>query len=356
MAFVYQGSLKNGGSPANGSYDFKFHLYDASVGGSLLGTETKNGVVLLDGYFDVELDFGSSPFHGDARWLEIEVKPTVEITYTPLNPRQEMNPTPYALYAPIGGGWVDDGDVVRLETSTDKVGIGTTEPADKLHLQNGHFRLQGISGPPVGYWDIYHNASATGDYGLVFKRSGVEHLTLDKARSNNTVFHVGNFGIGTTDPASPLHVKSGYATLRLQDDDDPASYTLFDDSGPGIFTIEKFTSSGTSLFDMDADPLDGISDSAIRFFRHTNTTGIKRILLARGDGTNATDAQIGVDGTDSYFQIYGGNVGIGTTTPTAKLEVEGGAIKATGGLIIETRTSDPVSPVTGQIWLRTDIP
>ncbi|MHB9019532.1 MAG: hypothetical protein ACYC3G_01490 [Minisyncoccota bacterium] len=50
-----------------------------------------------------------------------------------------------------------------------------------------------------------------------------------------------------------------------------------------------------------------------------------------------------------------GNVGIGTTDPSQKLEVSGGAIKATGGLIIETRTSDPASPVAGQIWLRTDL-
>ena len=31
-------------------------------------------------------------------------------------------------------------------------------------------------------------------------------------------------------------------------------------------------------------------------------------------------------------------------------------LKAAGGLIIETRTSDPASPVAGQIWLRTDLP
>jgi len=50
-----------------------------------------------------------------------------------------------------------------------------------------------------------------------------------------------------------------------------------------------------------------------------------------------------------------GNVGIGTTSPSKKLEVVGGPIKATGGLIIETRTSDPASPETGRMWLRTDI-
>ena len=50
-----------------------------------------------------------------------------------------------------------------------------------------------------------------------------------------------------------------------------------------------------------------------------------------------------------------GNVGIGTTNPgTNKLEVVGGPIKATGGLIIETRTTNPGSPSTGQMWLCTD--
>jgi len=56
-----------------------------------------------------------------------------------------------------------------------------------------------------------------------------------------------------------------------------------------------------------------------------------------------------------FVNASSGKVGIGTMEPGAKLEVVGGKIKATDGLIIETRTSDPTSPVTGQIWLRTDI-
>lgn len=49
----------------------------------------------------------------------------------------------------------------------------------------------------------------------------------------------------------------------------------------------------------------------------------------------------------------GGNLGVGTASPTKKLEVVGGPIKATGGLIIETVSADPASPETGRMWLVT---
>ncbi len=38
-----------------------------------------------------------------------------------------------------------------------------------------------------------------------------------------------------------------------------------------------------------------------------------------------------------------------------RAEAVTGAVSATGGLVIETRTSDPASPATGQLWLRTDL-
>jgi hypothetical protein len=49
----------------------------------------------------------------------------------------------------------------------------------------------------------------------------------------------------------------------------------------------------------------------------------------------------------------GGNLGVGTASPSKKLEVVGGPIKATGGLIIETVSADPASPETGRMWLVT---
>ncbi len=41
-----------------------------------------------------------------------------------------------------GGGWVDDGIVVRLETATDSVGIGTSTPSARLHVV-GNMRADG---------------------------------------------------------------------------------------------------------------------------------------------------------------------------------------------------------------------
>ena len=47
-AFSYQGRLQDGGTPANGSYDFQFQLFDASSGGNQVGsTQLRNGVAVL---------------------------------------------------------------------------------------------------------------------------------------------------------------------------------------------------------------------------------------------------------------------------------------------------------------------
>jgi hypothetical protein len=100
-SFTYQGRLNDGGSPANGSYDFEFKLYSAASSGSQVGsTVTRDDRAVTDGLFTVELDFGSGVFTGDARWLEIGVRAgTSTGAYTTLTPRQALTATPYALYA-----------------------------------------------------------------------------------------------------------------------------------------------------------------------------------------------------------------------------------------------------------------
>ena len=100
--FTYQGRLTDGGSPANGIYDFEFKLYDAASSGTQVGsTIIQDDVAVTDGLFTVELNFGSGIFTGDARWLEIGVRPGASAgAYTTLTPRQMLTPTPYALALP----------------------------------------------------------------------------------------------------------------------------------------------------------------------------------------------------------------------------------------------------------------
>ncbi len=106
-AFTYQGRLLDGGKPANGPFDFRFRLFDAASGGSQVGTTvTLNDVQVTNGLFTVALDFGAGAFKGDARWLEIAVRPGNSTgAYTTLSPRQPLRPAPYALALP--GLWTE---------------------------------------------------------------------------------------------------------------------------------------------------------------------------------------------------------------------------------------------------------
>lgn len=99
-AFTYQGSLTEGGSPASGSYDFRFTLYDAAAAGNPVGALILLEEVAVEGgIFTVQLDFGDV-FDGTAYWLEIAVRPGASTgEYTLLAPRQALTPSPYAVFA-----------------------------------------------------------------------------------------------------------------------------------------------------------------------------------------------------------------------------------------------------------------
>ena len=95
--FTYQGSLKDGGQPANNNYDFEFRLFGTLSGGTTLATQQRLGVPVGGGVFTVQLDFGSN-FPGAQRYLEIGVKPAGSPNaFTTLTPRQLFTSTPYAI-------------------------------------------------------------------------------------------------------------------------------------------------------------------------------------------------------------------------------------------------------------------
>jgi hypothetical protein len=99
-AFTYQGKLTDGGSPATGQYDLSFRLFDSASGGTEVGAVIiREDVQTSGGIFNVNLDFGSSPFTtGTGNFLEISVRPSTSTgTFTLLTPRQAITSSPYAV-------------------------------------------------------------------------------------------------------------------------------------------------------------------------------------------------------------------------------------------------------------------
>ncbi len=103
--FTYQGHVKNGGSPVNGTADFEFSLWNSyffSNPENQIGTTMSiSNVAVSNGLFMVTVnsgnEFGPTPFNGDARWLQIAVRsPAGSGSFTTLSPRQQLLTVPYA--------------------------------------------------------------------------------------------------------------------------------------------------------------------------------------------------------------------------------------------------------------------
>lgn len=99
-SFTYQGGLTDGAVNGDGRYDFTFRLFDTLIIGNQIGTDLVfDDVVVTNGNFKVQLDFGTSAFTpGATRFLEILVRPGNSTgAFTLLNPRQQIMSSPFAI-------------------------------------------------------------------------------------------------------------------------------------------------------------------------------------------------------------------------------------------------------------------
>jgi hypothetical protein len=100
---MYQGYLTDAGQPLDGSYDFRYELYDVPSGGDPLFAGTNSAVAVNKGGFVMEVY--SSPaveIVPPGCWLDIGVRPTGSpAEFIPLAPRQRIMPAPYAYRAQV---------------------------------------------------------------------------------------------------------------------------------------------------------------------------------------------------------------------------------------------------------------
>ena len=197
------------------------------------------------------------------------------------------------------------GSTAVTVNSSQNVGIGTASQTGKLSIASGTFQ----STTPTSTGD---DIVISGNQSL-----GMQFLTLASGSSNNNIYfgdtddpdigmiryaHSNNsmqfrtntslamtidsssrIGIGTSNPASNLHIASSLATIRLEDSDvaGGASYSLI-------------TSSSNGNIEFKADPDNVRSGSDIRFH---------------------------IDGSTVMFLDSSGNCGIGTTSPNSRLNL-----------------------------------
>jgi len=209
------------------------------------------------------------------------------------------------------GSWVNGTNSnVHLATNGDKVGIGVVEPVYTLDVAG----------------DINITTGSTlrvGGTPAVFSNWGVDGSDIYRS--------TGNVGIGTTDPSNSLHMYKAATE---------ATSGLFIEKASGGVGTAAALLFGTSA-PSEANNV-GIAKGGI-FFERTATNGRGDLQFCVDNVDNTTPIAL----SHSKMTIQSdGNVGIGTTSPDAKLHVKGDII---GRPISKTRTITKGTSGSGQV-------
>ncbi|MHC4693842.1 MAG: hypothetical protein ACYS67_13955 [Planctomycetota bacterium] len=386
-AWTYQGRLMDDSNPADGLYDFQFKLFDDPCTGTQQeGTIEVNDLEVIDGYFTVDLDFGGSVFDGDARWLEITIRPGASVDgndFATLSPRQETMPTPYALYAKSAGGdndWTISGNDMYSAVSGN-VGIGTTSPSAKLDVEvaeggaatigNSFCSATGYCAIAMGYntnaskgssTAMGYQTTASGNYSTAMGSSTIasgDHSTAMGTQTTASDFYSTAMGSSTT-ASGMSSTATGYAT-NASGYCSTAMGTRIIAQGDYSFGIGLYEHAWVIDQDNTMAIMGGnvgigetspgsklsVTDGVSVGYGYSTTTAPQNGMIIKGQlgiGTWAPNGKLEVnpdmvaDNGDEFIVDASGNVGIGTISPPEELTVRGNILlqnKSTGASVLE---------------------
>jgi hypothetical protein len=228
--------------------------------------------------------------------------------------------------------------------SSEQVGIGTTSPSEILHIEgNSPYLVISNTGENVGGIKMYDSGGvATQYFNLTYDSGASNEVSFDTGASGEYTFNVntaekmridssGNVGIGTSSPTPPtayggLHINSQYPVLKLSSTTENKNMSFATNNAERM----RITSSGNV----------GIGTTAPTEVLHV----VGDILATGGDFksdannylgfSNNTFARFVINDSEKMRINSSGNVGIGTSSPSTKLEVS-----SSGDTIIKSKAT-----------------
>ena len=239
-----------------------------------------------------------------------------------------------------------DNNTLVVDKSTNKVGVGTASPSYSLHVSNpstnAEFKLQSSATSGSGSSRFYLDAKGGGELGEIhFMHEGTKKACIWHHTDSILHFKTGSGGSGGTghlsiDASGNVRVDSG-SWLSNVEGTEAIKFSTSNGLQAKTNSEERLriNTSGTILCKgvVQVQEVDGGSNAEIKF--HPNSDDdFGRISWLKNNGSTVSafldhdstnqDLRYFIDGSQKFTIDSSGNVGIGTTSLSMKLEVNGG--------------------------------